>query len=432
MAVNRFELPHNGMAAARVCLAQRTPAGDPTRIRLVARRSGAYAAELRRATTLLFAGLDSTLWAGPAHRALADQLQAQAPLLRSGAEHYEQYALALARYAATLEEVEPRLAYARRRLQQRFDELALRDPMATIGPPACQVIAGSDNAADLLSVALDFKVSYDRWADALDSCIRQLGQAAAIGSTGHRHGLRAFTSEVTGLVSKTLSPFEKAILHPSLRHYSDCLSSLNTSLTVLGLGLLFICPPAGAACLAAATVLSAAQLAVDAARRARGEHLFGAGLGLELAAAVPVGGSALRGLRAADNVVHLVPGGGLLAHEGVGRGHTLAKHVGKSEEFLLNRLATEPNIRAASTFYDRETAESCLSDFIDRRAHEIADWLSGGSDDLVLNGKARHPVGFVFTKKAAGRSESAGIRLVLRRSSAMTVGYRIHTAMVTP
>lgn len=431
MAVNRFELPHDGFAAARVCLAQRVPAGDPMRIRLIARRSGVYADELRRAATLLLAGLESTLWAGQAQQALAGQLRAQTPLLRAGAEHYEHYALALARYAATLEETAPRLAGSRRRLQECHDELTVRDPMATISPLAGQAAPTLDNAADLLPVARDFKISYDRWADALDSCVKELGRAAGIGTAGNRHGLRALSHQITGAVGNYLSPFEKAILHPSLRNVSDCLSNLNTSLTVLGLGLLFICPPAGAACLTAATVLGSAQLAVDTARRAHGEHLSGAGLGLELAAAIPLGGSAFRGLRAADKVVHLVPGGGLMAHEGLDGAHTLAKHVGKTEEFLLNRLATEPNIRAASTFYDRETAEASLSEFIDSRANEIAGWLSGGGDDLVLNGRARRPVGFVFLKKVAGRSESAGIRLVLRRSSDMTMGYRIHTAMVT-
>jgi hypothetical protein len=64
-------------------------------------------------------------------------------------------------------------------------------------------------------------------------------------------------------------------------------------------------------------------------------------------------------------VVHLVPGGGLMAHERIDGAHTLAKHVGKSEEFLRNRLATEPHIRGASTFYDRQTAENAISGLLE-------------------------------------------------------------------
>jgi Bacterial CdiA-CT RNAse A domain len=56
----------------------------------------------------------------------------------------------------------------------------------------------------------------------------------------------------------------------------------------------------------------------------------------------------------------LVPGGGLMAHETLG-GHTLARHVGRSENYLRHRLATEPDLTAASTFYDRQTAENALA-----------------------------------------------------------------------
>ena len=135
------------------------------------------------------------------------------------------------------------------------------------------------------------------------------------------------------------------MLHPSLANISGCLGSLNLGLTVLGIGLLFVCPAAGAACLAAATVLAVAQLAVDTARREHGEQVSAGSLGVELAAAIPVGGNAVRGLRVTAKVTHLVPGGGLMAHEGLDGGHTLAKHVGKSEQFLRHRLATEPDSR---------------------------------------------------------------------------------------
>ena len=110
-------------------------------------------------------------------------------------------------------------------------------------------------------------------------------------------------------------------------------------------------------------MLAVAQLAVDATRRARGEQVSAGHLGLELAAAIPVGGSAVRGLRAAGDVTHLVPGGGLMAHEGLDGGHTLAKHVGKSEEFLRNRLATEPASRprrpSTTDRWPRSAVASC-------------------------------------------------------------------------
>jgi hypothetical protein len=129
-------------------------------------------------------------------------------------------------------------------------------------------------------------------------------------------------------------------------------------------------------------------------------------------------------------VTHLVPGGGLTAHEGLGGGHTLAKHVGKSEDFLRNRLATEPRIRAASTFYDRQSAETVLAAFLGANAAEIRRWLASGTRSLILTGRSSDPVGVALLRGVPGPVAASGIRMVLRRSATITTGYRIHTAMV--
>jgi hypothetical protein len=278
--------------------------------------------------------------------------------------------------------------------------------------------AGSaPDTADLLPLAGTFKAGYDRWADALDRCIAALSQADLGDPARDRHGFAAFAHRVAGAVGAVVSPFEQALLHPSLRNLSNCFQALNVDLTVLGLGLLFVCPAVGATCLAVATVLAAAQLAVDSARRERGEPVSAGNLGFELAAAIPVGGNAVRGLRSAAKVTRLVPGGGLMAHEGLDGGHTLAKHVGKSEEFLRNRLATEPHITAASTFYDRQTAETTLSAFMDANAVEIAGWLRRSDFGITLYGRLLQPVGIVILRGETRPVESTGIRVVLRRSS---------------
>jgi hypothetical protein len=284
----------------------------------------------------------------------------------------------------------------------------------------------------LLPVAMAFKAHYDRWAQALDRCNAALLHANQSDPARDRHGWQALGHlghQAAHVAGSYLSPFEQAVRHPSLSNISACLSSLNVALTVLGLGLLFICPPAGAACLLTATVLAGAQLAVDATRRARGEHVTGATLGLELAAAIPLGGTAVRGARAAENVTHLVPGGGLLAHEGLDGGHTLAKHVGKTETFLRNRLATEPHIAAASTFYDREVAEDALSDILKTHDTRIQRWLAGPKAKLVISAPSSRACGVVLAP-GSDLIESSVIRVVLLRSDALGLGYRIDTAMV--
>lgn len=435
MAVSRFDLPGDGLLAARACLSQRMPAGDPVQLRSVARRSGAWAADLRRVAATLLSCAETPVWRGAAHRAFVEQLRASAPSVAAAAERYEHYAGALNAYASVLDEAAPLLVASRDRLRQRYDELAGRT-LGTVGfgtvgfgvtAPAGQPVG---ETADLLPLAGAFKAGYDRWADALDRCIAALSQGDDADPARDRHGFAAFGHRVAGAVEAVVSPVEQAVLHPSLQNLSNCFQALNVDLTVLGLGLLFICPAVGAACLAAATVLAAAQLAVDSARRERGEQVSRASLGLELAAAAPLGGNAVRGLRTAAKVTHLVPGGGLMAHEGLEGGHTLAKHVGKSEEFLRNRLATEPDLDTASTFFNREAAENALSEVLEANAREIQRWLAHGPKGLVLTGRVPHPVGFAVLRGAAGPVEAAGIGLVLRRCATMSTGYRIHTAMV--
>lgn len=130
------------------------------------------------------------------------------------------------------------------------------------------------------------------------------------------------------------------------------------------------------------------------------------------------------------DVVHLVPGGGLLAHEGVEGGHTLAKHVGKSPEFLRHRLATEPDIAGASTFHSRQVAESAISSVLRSHDREIRRWLAGPEGKLTVAGQTARPCGSVIRRNRADPIESSAVRIALRRSPALGAGYRIHTAMV--
>ena len=113
-------------------------------------------------------------------------------------------------------------------------------------------------------------------------------------------------------------------------------------------------------------------------------------------------------------------------------GHTLAKHVGKSEDFLRNRLVTGPNITGASTFYSREVAEDSLAEVLQAHDRLIRSWLAGPKRKLVIVSPVSRACGLVFLTPGADPLESSVIRVVLRRSDALGLGYRIHTAMVMP
>jgi len=61
-------------------------------------------------------------------------------------------------------------------------------------------------------------------------------------------------------------------------------------------------------------------------------------------------------------------------------GHTLSKHVGRSDAELIERLRSEPELASASTWTDKETAERCVGMALAHHDEEIAAWLRRKSD----------------------------------------------------
>ena len=87
-------------------------------------------------------------------------------------------------------------------------------------------------------------------------------------------------------------------------------------------------------------------------------------------------------------------GAGLNAHqrrdlsldESMG-GHTLARHVGKSDAELADRLRRERQISAASTYTDREAAERAVGAALASGGRKLSSWMrrSGRRPNMVLH-----------------------------------------------
>jgi hypothetical protein len=77
-------------------------------------------------------------------------------------------------------------------------------------------------------------------------------------------------------------------------------------------------------------------------------------------------------------------------------GHTLARHVGRTDDELRDRLRGE-RISAASTYHDLETAEQVVAETLRRSADRVSDWTSraGGRPNLALRyrGDPDRPIG---------------------------------------
>ena len=78
-------------------------------------------------------------------------------------------------------------------------------------------------------------------------------------------------------------------------------------------------------------------------------------------------------------------------------GHTLSRHVGKSDAQLRERLRREHRLSAASTWTDRETAEEVVGAAIRANRERIERWTSreGSRANLVLDwpGDGRRVIG---------------------------------------
>jgi hypothetical protein len=78
-------------------------------------------------------------------------------------------------------------------------------------------------------------------------------------------------------------------------------------------------------------------------------------------------------------------------------GHTLARHVGRTDDDLRERLRREPNIAAASTYSDRQTAERVIAETLRRSSRRLEAWSAraGARPNLALDyrGESGQPIG---------------------------------------
>lgn len=100
-----------------------------------------------------------------------------------------------------------------------------------------------------------------------------------------------------------------------------------------------------------------------------------------------------------------------------GRGHTLKKHVGRTDQQLIERLAEE-RISSASTYTDKETAERCVAAALAQNHERVQGWLHGTDDTrmtLDFNGDAAHPIGRTVHRNATQSKPVHRAKIVLAK-----------------
>lgn len=107
-----------------------------------------------------------------------------------------------------------------------------------------------------------------------------------------------------------------------------------------------------------------------------------------------------------------------LSHDESAGGHTLRKHVGRSDDELRQRLRRERNISAASTWTDRATAESAVGAAIQQNRERINEWLSrtAGHPNFVIDYASDNPLGRSLRRDADQPTPCAHATIVLKWS----------------
>jgi len=95
-------------------------------------------------------------------------------------------------------------------------------------------------------------------------------------------------------------------------------------------------------------------------------------------------------------------------------GHILRKHVGRTDDQLIERLNEEHNISGASTYTDRAAAEHAVGAAIAQSQDRIQRWLGrpGGHANLVLDYDSPQPIGRTINR-GEDRSHTCSHALVV-------------------
>jgi Bacterial CdiA-CT RNAse A domain len=126
----------------------------------------------------------------------------------------------------------------------------------------------------------------------------------------------------------------------------------------------------------------------------------------------------------AENAGTSTPAAGVAKHDlsedEADGGHTLRKHVGRSDGELRVRLRREPNIAAASTYTDRAIAELAVSSALEQNRDKIVRWLHrpSGHPNLVLDyeSNASRPLGRTLRRGEDTPQPCAHAVIILRWS----------------
>lgn len=105
-----------------------------------------------------------------------------------------------------------------------------------------------------------------------------------------------------------------------------------------------------------------------------------------------------------------------LEHDEQRGGHTLARHVARTDEELRERLERERNISAASTWTDRGTAEAVVGEALTAERSRLESWTRRGFPraNLALHYNAGRVIGRSLRRGESRTVDCSSAVIVLR------------------
>lgn len=178
------------------------------------------------------------------------------------------------------------------------------------------------------------------------------------------------------------------------------------------------------------------QLAVRAAKELGADENTALNIGMTVDIAVPLGFAAAIG---AARVAAVKAGRiKLIQHESVTGlkpgGHTLAHHVGKTDNELLARFEQNKRLIMSSTFKNLNVAERVISRAIYYNRSNIKSLLGGGNRGgrLTIVYPAGQEIGYGFSRGSTQRISMRSVRIVIELKEYNGKPYYILTAFPTP
>ena len=142
---------------------------------------------------------------------------------------------------------------------------------------------------------------------------------------------------------------------------------------------------------------------------------------------VLTGGRAAADILAGHTMLRLADGG-LVGHELGDHFHTIARHVGRTDAQMAERLAKDLTMKRASTFANLADAERYTYSNLALHHDEIVAFLNSKRKMLEIRQSFDHPVGRTLLRESTGFVDATNVVTRLEKDLTMPHGYRIVTS----